>query len=451
MIRQQNKWNSMKVSTDRECAAVRTDKHRQDFRVGGVPGLYLRVTKSGHKTWTLRYRTGGNRERRLTLGTYPETKLAAARHDAISAINDVNKGEDPSADRAALRAGKTFADLFAYWYDRHAKRKLDAHVEELSRYTQHLDRHLGKLPMADFKRADVATMRDYVFDNSGPVQSNRCLALVNRILNFALEEDLIEANPAARMRKAGKEKPRERVLSDEEIIKLWRELAEAEAWQPQIVEGTADKTIGTKVSTGAMGRPLSLGIIRCIRLLLLTGQRRAEVIETQIAELALSDKQPMWTIASDRAKNDLPHRVPLAPMAAFEMRRAVADAHTAAPANSNGVFVVFPSPANWREPIGPAAVTKAMHRLCKRIGIERAGPHDLRRTVGTGLAKLRVTPDIRSLVLNHTRGRSSSETTRVYDRHGYDDEKLEALAKWEAHVRALVSVGVVDNVTPIRG
>ena len=200
-----------------------------------------------------------------------------------------------------------------------------------------------------------------------------------------------------------------------------------------------------------MGRPVSLAIVRCIRLMLLTGQRRAEVIEAPIAELALNDRQPVWTIGTERAKNDLPHRVPLAPMAAFELRRAVTEAQEAAPASGNGAFVVFPSLANWREPIGPAAVTKAMHRLCKRIGIERAGPHDLRRTVGTGLAKLRVSPDIRSLVLNHTRGRSSSETTRVYDRHGYDDEKLEALGAWEAHVRALVSGAAVENMTPSRG
>ena len=428
----------MKISTDRECAAARTDKARKDFRVGALPGLYLRVTKGGQKTWTLRYRTGANRERRLTVGTYPETKLAAACKLAVSAINDVNKGDDPSADRAAMRTGKAFADLFEYWYDRHAKRKLDAHANEKARYTQHLAPHLGKIPMADLKRADVAKMRDYVFDNSGPVQSNRCLALVNRILNFALEEDLIEANIAARMRKAAKEKPKERVLSEDEIAKLWAGLAEAEAWQP-------------KADCGAMGRPLSLAIIRCIRIMLLTGQRRAEVIEAPLGEFALNDRQPMWTIGSDRAKNDLPHRVPLAPMAAFEFRRAVGEAHAISPPTSNGATVAFPSAANWREPIGPAAVTKAMHRLCKRIGIERAGPHDLRRTVGTGMAKLRVTPDIRSLVLNHTRGRSSSETTRVYDRHGYDDEKLEALAKWEAHVRALVSVGAAEKMTPLWG
>lgn len=416
----------MDISSDKACANARTSKAQEDFPVSGVRGLTLRVSKEGRKVWTLRYRTGARSQRRIRIGEYPALPLAEARKRARKALNLIDDGEDPSADRAALRHGKTFADLWDYWYERHAKRRLDSAGQEKTRYEQHIGPHLGSQPMADFRRQDVAKMRDYVFDHSGPVQSNRCLALVNRVLNFALEEDLIEANPAARMRKAGKEKPRERVLSDYEIVKIWRALAEAEAWMPTS-------------ALGAMGRPVSLPIIRAIRMMLLTGQRRAEVIEAPISEFALSHPHPVWTISSERVKNDLPHRVPLAPLAAFELRRALAEASGALPAGASGARVVFPSPADRRTSISPAAVTKAMHRLCKRIGIERAGPHDLRRTVGTGLAKLGVPPDIRSLVLNHTRGRSASETTRVYDRHGYDREKLDALTKWETHVQTLLN------------
>ena len=191
---------------------------------------------------------------------------------------------------------------------------------------------------------------------------------------------------------------------------------------------------------------MSTTMIRCIRLCLLTGQRRSEVIGIALSELSLTGAA-VWTIPATRSKNGLPHRVPLAPMALLEVRRALADATEAAGKGGKPKFL-FPSP-DGGGPITANAVTRAMHRLCKRLGMAIAGPHDLRRTVGTGMAKLRVTPDIRSLVLNHTRGRSSSETTRVYDRHGYDDEKLEALAKWEAHVRALVSVGAAENMTPL--
>ena len=53
-------------------------------------------------------------------------------------------------------------------------------------------------------------------------------------------------------------------------------------------------------------------------------------------------------------------------------------------------------------------------------------------------------------VSNCLRGQLPSETTRVFDRHGYDDENFEALGNVEAQVRALVSGGAVENVTPLR-
>ena len=422
--------NDEALNSDAECKnATAGGEARADLPVMGTPGLALRVTKAGAKSWSLRYRRQSDGKlRRLTLGSYPDVTLKDARARARDARNDVSGGEDPANAKRERRAAETFDDLFNYWYDGHAKRKLSAHAEEKVRYEQHIKPGLGEVAARDLRRQDVARVRDGVADASGPVQSNRTLALVNRILNYAVEEDLLEVNVAARMRKAGDEKPRERVLTDEELLALWHELDRCEHWQPT-------------PEWGGMGRPTSLAIVRAIRLLVLTGQRRGEVIGAVAGELALDGKPPIWTIPGARTKNGELHRVPLAPMALYEIRRAMAEA---APAGGKPTFA-FPSPKLDEGATRPDAVTKAMHRLCDRIGLKGVGPHDLRRTVGTGLARLRVPPDIRSLVLNHTRDRSSSETTRVYDRHGYDDEKLEALTKWETHVRAVVS-GVAANV-----
>ena len=122
-------------------------------------------------------------------------------------------------------------------------------------------------------------------------------------------------------------------------------------------------------------------------------------------------------------------------MAAFEFRRAVSVARAA-----ESTFV-FPSPADVSKHIREDAVTKALKRICKRIGIERLGPHDLRRTVGTGLARLGVSKEIRSRVLNHADDIKSDVTTVNYDVHDYMNEKLDALTKWEAHVRKVVNIG----------
>ena len=422
----------MQISSDKQCANARTSKVQEDMPVTSVPGLALRVTQDGKKTWTLRYyRQSDGKRRRMTLGGYPAMGLSEAREAARDHVRAAGKGEDPANAKRERREAETFDDLFVYWYDGHAKRKLSAHAEEKVRYEHHIKPALGEIAARDLRRQDVAKVRDDVADASGPVQSNRVLALVNRILNYCVEEDVIEANIAARMRKAGEEKPRERVLTDEELLALWRELDRCEHWRPM-------------PERGGMGRPTSLAIIRAVRLLVLTGQRRGEVIGAAASELALDGKPPTWTIPGERTKNGELHRVPLAPMALYEFRRAMAEAGEGLPKDKKPAFA-FPSPKLDDGATRPDAVTKAMHRLCARIGLDGVGPHDLRRTVGTGLAKLRVPPDIRSLVLNHTRDRSSSETTRVYDRHGYDDEKLEALTKWEVHVHVIVA-GAGANV-----
>jgi hypothetical protein len=123
-------------------------------------------------------------------------------------------------------------------------------------------------------------------------------------------------------------------------------------------------------------------------------------------------------------------------MAAFEFRRAVAEA--------NGSQFAF---LGEDGPIKPASVSTAFMKLCKRVGIEGASAHDIWRTVGTGMARLKVPPHVRSLVLNHAK-KPSDMTTFVYDQYGYDDEKREALTAWEGHLRKLFGL-TADNVATL--
>ena len=139
------------------------------------------------------------------------------------------------------------------------------------------------------------------------------MELISRVLNHSVDEELITVNPAMRLAK-NTEKPRERVLSADELVLLWRELERMEAWKPE-------------PGTGARGKQLTKPLIRAIRILLLTGQRRGEVIGAELPELRLAS-EPMWELPSSKTKNGLLHRVPLTPMAAFEFRRAVAEAES---------------------------------------------------------------------------------------------------------------------------
>ncbi len=153
--------------------------------------------------------------------------------------------------------------------------------------------------------------------------------------------------------------PRERILTEAEIKAFWHGLA---------------------------GGPLGMRMERVLRLALATGQRRSEIAEAPKTELDLTGADPAWTIAGVRAKNGVMHRVPLTLLAVELFSAAVADSQTA---------FVFPGRGADDRAIDPNAVTRAMTRLMKELGIPNATVHDLRRTVGTNLARIGVSKGAR--------------------------------------------------------
>ena len=167
-----------------------------------------------------------------------------------------------------------------------------------------------------------------------------------------------------------------------------------------------------------------------MRLALITGQRRSEITEAPKAELDLTGADPSWTIAGVRAKNGVMHRVPLTPMAVETFSTAVADSSTP---------FVFPGRGTAEADVDPHAVTRAMSRLMADLGIPNVTVHDLRRTVGTNLARLGVSKDIRARILNHVEG-ARSVTDAVYNQHEFWAEKRVALELWEAELRRIIGL-----------
>lgn len=101
---------------------------------------------------------------------------------------------------------------------------------------------------------------------------------------------------------------------------------------------------------------------------------------------------------------------------------------------------VFPSLDGPKQAISPEAVTRAMARLIVELKLPTVSSHDLRRTVGTELARLGLPVHVRSLVLNPS-PMSRGLTDAVYNRYACDREEREALAAWErALARLLVAI-----------
>ena len=145
----------------------------------------------------------------------------------------------------------------------------------------------------------------------------------------------------------------------------------------------------------------------------------------------------VWMMPGNRTKNGLLHRVPLPPLAAAEFSRAIASSPVDSP------FVFASQSVKDDVPILATTVTRAMSRLMAELKIVGVSPHDLRRTVGTELARLEIPLHVRKLVLNHS-PRSRDVTDTVYNRYAYDKEKREALTGWEAHLSRIISPAVQD-------
>ena len=414
---------TLKANHRQILAAKPVDGKKTRYRIEGVPGLWLYVSPSGVRTWYSRYQIGSGKtrqERWYRIGDATSMPLAIATERAKSVDVEVDvEDRDPHAERE-LRNGETMTvgELFKEWHTRHAVPKLARAATDDIIFRCHIEPDFAKRKVRELTRVEIGRFRDEVARKATPLTSNSVMSLLSRFFNWGLDEGLLEFNPAARLRKSAARKPRERVLTRGNITVFWNALAHMEAMT------------GKHMARAEKGRMLSPASRSILRLLLLTGQRRTEVAGAMKSELDLDEAEPVWTIPGERTKNSLLHRVPLCPMAKAEFARAIAATPTKSP-------YVFASADNPDAHVTPLSITRGMARLVDELKIPTVSPHDLRRTVGTEMARLGIAVHIRSLVLNHS-PQSRGITEAVYNRYAYDKEKREALALWEAELMRLV-------------
>jgi integrase len=416
---------TLKANHRQILAAKPIDGKKTRYRIEGAPGLWLYVSPTGVRTWYARYQIGSGKtrqERWFRIGDAKSVELSKAleRAKSIDAEVDV-EDRDPHAERTLRRADTmTVSELYREWHTRYAVVRLARAITDETTFRCHIEPDFGKRKVRELTRIDLGRFRDEVAKKATPNTSNRVMVLLSRVFNWAVDEGLIEFNPVARLRKAALRKPRERVLTHSGIVTFWNAL------------NTMESMTGEHMGLAQKGRMLSPATRSILRILLLTGQRRGEVVEAEKSEFELDGAEPVWTIPGARTKNGLLHRLPLCLLAAEEFRRAMKRSPSAS-------RFVFPSLENDRVPISPEAITRAMARLIDELKLPRVSPHDLRRTVGTELARLGLPVHVRSLVLNHS-PMSRGITDAVYNRYAYDKEKREALAMWESRLISLIQL-----------
>jgi integrase len=394
------------ILTDTAIRKLRPAERRYEVRDGARPGFGVRVELDGRKVFFQRFGTRG--ERRLTLGTYSRSfGLAEARAAADKARADHRDGRDPISakqerrraerqeieERKAARQGRpvpgTFADL-AERYLRDARRRRKArsvHEDERKLRVDVLPRW-GARRVGEIRRADVLRLIEETRERGG-VSSNRTLALVRVVFQYAVDREELDANPALRIprRYLYAEQPRERVLTRAELHAL---LGAVDGLGP-IVGGA-------------------------FRMILLTAQRPGEVLRIRWEEIGRDEGGSFWQLPDHLAKSGRGHRVPLS-------RQAMSVLEALRPLTDSTPWV-FASPSPMVEG-GPIQwLSHAVVRLRRSSGVPDFTPHDLRRTAATLMGERGVRPDVIERVLNHT----PAKLVRVYNKAGYGTEKRQALA-----------------------
>jgi integrase len=399
---------------------------RTEYFDAGFPGLSLRVTGNGRKSWSLFYRFHG-RLRRFTIGRYPAIKPAQARREATTALERVRQGIDPAAEKRERRdnplpATETFESVAQDYLERHVRKNCaPATYQEAKR-----DLECNVLPdwhrrsIASISRRDAINLIDGLVERGVEIQANRTLARLRALFNWAIEKDRISASPVEHMKPPTKERARDRALTDDEIRWFW-------------------------LACDEIGWPFG----PIFKLLLLTAQRRDEVGGMKWTEIDINKRT--WTLPRNRAKSNRAHEVHLSE-AALEVLHSLPGSSRAI--ERNFVFTVTGTTAvsgfgNAKRRLDVAMLAAKRHELGPSAGeVPHWTLHDLRRTGATGMARLNVTPHVVDKVLNHASG-TIRGVAAVYNRFEYIEERRAALECWSRYVSDLVSP-VAANVVELR-
>jgi len=400
---------------------LKSGPERRELPDDRIKGLYLVVQPSGRKSWAVRTRIAG-RPAKLAVGPYPAVGLKDARERATKLLGAIARGEDPRENKrqAKRQASDTVAAVVKQWLERD---------QQDNRSRGEVERALGRdvLPawgrrsIHTITRRDVIDVLDTIAERGATTLARRVHAYLHRLFRWSASRGILAASPMDNVPKPGREQPRDRVLEDAELARLWR-------------------------ATERLGLPFG----PLVRLLMLTGARREEIRALAWDEV----KDNAIRLAGARTKTGVAHVIPLAPEAV-----ALLDAlpRIAAPGTDTARLCFT---TNGETPVSGMSKAKArLDAIAASIGsdggiLAEPAPlapwrlHDLRRTVATGLQRLGSRLEVIEAVLGHVGG-SRAGIVGVYQRHSFEPEKRIALEAWARHVVGLTQPPA-EKVTPLR-
>lgn len=366
-------------------------------------GLAVRVAPSGVKTWDLAYRIRGlGKTRRLSLGRVCDVGLEKARERANELTSAARTGRDLVAEEEEGRAAAAARVSVEQLIDLYVRRRVVGRLRTAKEIESRLKRALSPVMerhAEDIRRRDLRALFDQCADEGLEREAERRRQTVGAMFRWALSQDIVEIDPTAGLKAYDAGKPRDRVLSLEEIKALW-------AWlnSEALPESPAE----------------------ILKLELLIGARCGEISGLCVEEINCD--QWTWTLPASRSKNKRPRLTPLVGVAREIIKRRLISI------SSGPLFATSTGSA-----LGSAHIGQCLLARIDTLPIAKFTTHDLRRTVATQLAEMAIPLELVAAVVGHDAGGRETRTlVRHYVRTDLLDRKRTVLEAWDGRLLEII-------------
>lgn len=390
-----------KQLSDRAVAAIKAEGRHP---VGGVPGLHLRVTDTGHRGWVLRVKVGELR-RDMGLGPYPEVGLADAREKAREVHASLRSGIAPSTpakQRREVLAQQSIQKNFqqcaeAFMGDKSGEWKNPKHRQQWENtLREYAFPFIGSMPVEDIDLPHVLACLEPIWRTKTETAS-RVRGRIESVLDWA----------TVRKYRSGDNPARWKGHLDK-VLPAPKKVSKTEHHRALPIDAMANFMADLRNRAGIAARALEFAI--------LTAARSGEVRGATWAEIDLEAK--VWTVPASRMKAGKEHRVPLCSQA-IKLLEALT--------RVKGSEYVFPGTKG--QPLSDMSLTGVM----RRMQVE-AVPHGFRSTFRDWAGDRTTFPrDLAEAALAHT---LSSEVEAAYRRGDALERRREMMQAWANHCGA---------------
>lgn len=375
-----------------------------------------------------RYKLNG-KTRQVRIGSWPKLTLKAIRDERDRLAVEVKSGTDPvqrkATEKLKIEADQieahhkqldrleviseqqsrlTVRQLFTLWRDLALKQRSDGGAEAQRAFERDVFPLIGELAVADIKKAHIQNIVDTMMARDVVRMTKRVLSDLRQMFGFALDRDYVESDPTARIKKAkiGPDGERDRVLSEAELIDLFKKLPNSGLTETAQCALLLQMATITRIGETVAARWEHVDFER--RLWLLPETKNGKSHQLWLSDFAMRQLERLHAITG-ASPWLFPNAKLNGPLDTKTITKQVAD----------------------RQRAGPPLTGRSKQTDALQLAGGHWRPHDLRRTGASAMAELGALPEVIEKCLNHT---EENKMKRIYQRATYEGPMREAWRLW---------------------